>query len=108
MGGAAARSIAARRDSIEFAHWMIAELDAREELLQQHAAKAIKKKFGKDFVYLDEGGNLAIDRRVLYQFGKLTGDTVVWVTKLGGGFWSGVHWKKRGPGDAPGRTQSIW
>ena len=91
----------------EIAQWMLGQLNSRDELYQQDAAKTIKKRFGAEFVYRDAGGNLAIDRRVLYHFRKLTADTVVWVTSHGGGFCPEAHWRKRGQGDAPGRTQYI-
>ena len=91
----------------EIADWMIAQLDIRDELYQHSAAKAIKRKFGGEFVHRDEEGNLAIDRRVLSQFRRLTGKKVVWVTRHGGGFCEEAHWRKREPGDSPVRTQYI-
>lgn len=65
------------------------------------------KMFGPEFVYMSNIGEKSIDRRVLYQFRKLTEDEVVWVTEMERGFWS------RGPlaeckfGDSFGRTQYI-
>ena len=38
----------------------------------------IARRFGEEFTYHNENGNLAIDRRVLKAFRKLTGDSVVW------------------------------
>ncbi|MFN0196252.1 MAG: DUF6953 family protein [Planctomycetaceae bacterium] len=76
-----------------------------EQLLQVNAVAAIKDLFGKDFVYRSDVGEMSIDRRILYQFRKLTGDDIVWVTQYGGGFWPGAYWRKRESGDSPDRTQ---
>jgi len=84
---------------------MVAQLREGDCLRQVEAVAAIEKLFGSEFVYLSDIGKKSIDRRVLYQFRKLTEDEVVWVTQHGGGFWSGAHWRKRGRGDSPGRTQ---
>jgi hypothetical protein len=37
-----------------------------------------RPRFGSDCVYENENGNLAIDRKVLSEFRKLTTDDVVW------------------------------
>jgi hypothetical protein len=50
-------------------------------------------------------GEKSIDRNVLAQFRKLTGDDVAWVTLHGGGFWAGAHWRKREAGDSGGGSQ---
>ena len=89
----------------EVAEWMVAQLEADGRLLQVDAVVAIEKVFGPEFVYISDIGEKSIDRRVLYQFRKLTEHEVVWVTQHGGGYWSGAHWRKREPGDSPGRTQ---
>ncbi len=51
-----------------------------KELDQQDAVLGIQKEFGDDseFLYENANGNLAIDRRVLAEFRKLSKDTVVW------------------------------
>lgn len=90
----------------DVAEWMVKRLDRYGILNQQKAAHAIEKRFGLDFVYL-LGGALSIDRRVLYQYRKLTGDDVVWVTQHGGGFCEEAHWRRRDSGDTPGRTQYL-
>jgi hypothetical protein len=92
----------------EIADWMVLQLDSRDELYQQSATKAIKRRFGAEFVYRDPEGNCAIDPRVLRRFRTLTGDKVVWVTRHGGGFCQEAHWRKRQAGDSPGRTQYIY
>lgn len=84
---------------------MVAELEECDCLLQVEAVAGIEKTFGPEFVYLSEIGEKSIDRRVLNHFRKLTGEDVVWVTQYGRGYWSGAHWRKRGPGDSAGRTQ---
>jgi hypothetical protein len=89
----------------EVAQWMAAQLEEGDSLLQVDAVAAIEMLFGPDYVYVSDIGEKSIDKRVLNQFRKLTADDVVWVTRHGGGYWSGAHWRKRGTGDSSGRTQ---
>lgn len=84
---------------------MIAQIVEDQQLLQVDAVAAIKKIFGKEFVYRSDIGELSIDRRVLYQFRKLTEDDVVWVTRPGGGFCPEAYWRKRERNDSAERTQ---
>lgn len=62
-------------------------------------------RLGAQFVYLSDINEMSIDRRVLFQFRKLTKDNVVWVTRIGLIFWEGAHWRTRQAGDSSGRTQ---
>ena len=105
---ALARKLPVMATPQEVAQWMVAQLDERQRLLQVEAAHAIKNVFGPEFYHLDPDGEFAIDRRVLYHFRKLTGETVVWVTKQGGGFCPEAHWRRRQRGDSVGRTQYVW
>lgn len=89
----------------EVAQWMVSQLAEGECLLQVDAVAAIEKVFGAEFVFLSDIGEKSIDRRVLYQFRKLSGDDVVWVTQHGGGFWPEAHWRNRERGDSPERVQ---
>ena len=90
----------------QVAEWMMAQLEEDDELPQQAAAFQIQERFGDDFVCLDAYGELGIARRVLYQFRKLTGDTVVWVAVQGE--WTSGFWRKRGPRDGEGRRQYFY
>ena len=92
----------------EVAQWMATQLAEGDCLLQVAAVAAIETLFGAEFVYISDIGEKSIDRRVLNQFRKLTADEVVWVTRHGGVFWAGAHWRKREPGDSFGRTQYIY
>jgi hypothetical protein len=80
----------------DVARWMQSEMERKGDLYQADAARDIESEFGKEFVYENERGNLAIDRRVLRAFRRLTEDTVVWMR------W-GRCWVKRGEHDPPGR-----
>ena len=84
----------------EVASWMLRMLETSEhgELDQQTAAYGIKDRFGEEFVYVNENGNLAIDRRVLRSFRKLTEDTVVFERYY-------QVWRKRTATDDPHRRQ---
>lgn len=75
-------------------------MSVRQPLAELHPedALSIRVQFGEEFVYINENGNLAIDRRVLKQFRALTGDDVVWDR-------TEFMWRKRETHDEPGREQ---
>jgi hypothetical protein len=56
---------------------MFEKLQPDTELFQEEAIEEIESKFGAEFVYENENGNLAINRQVLKEFRKLTEKTVV-------------------------------
>ena len=87
----------------EVAEWMVEQLEAHGELQQADAVAGIEERFGSEFVYVADCGLPSIDRRVLYQFNKLTGDDVVWQTYHRN--WYEGYWRYREPGDSQGRTQ---
>ena len=88
------------------AEWMVGQLEEEHELRQQVAAYEIQALFGDEFVCWDANGDLGIARKVLYQFRKLTGDTVVWVAVQGN--WLAGYWRKRERTDRDGRRQWYW
>ena len=79
----------------EVAEWMLKALQTHHELYQDDAAYQIEGLFGSEFIYENENGNPAIDRRVLKEFRALTEDTVVW--DRGERFW-----RCRDPSDPKG------
>jgi len=83
----------------DVAKWMFDQLENSnsKELDQQDAVVGIQKEFGKDFLYQNANGNLAINRKVLDEFRTLTANSVVW-EKSG-------YWRNRTPHDPPGRRQ---
>jgi hypothetical protein len=84
--------------AVEVAKWMVAELDRTQLLDQELTVYEISKKFGDEFTYINPNGNLAISKDVLKHFNKITAADVVWSR-------SERHWRKRQPGDEPGRMQ---
>jgi hypothetical protein len=90
----------------QVAEWMVAQLEEEDELPQKRAALHIQEQFGEEFVCLDAYGDLGIARKVLYQFRKLTANTVVWVTEPDN--WTTGFWRKRDHGDQAGRKQSFY
>jgi hypothetical protein len=64
--------------ALEIAHWMLDELTRDGELYQEIAVSQIALKFGYEFTYDNENGNLAIRRDVLAAFRILTENSVVW------------------------------
>ena len=79
------------------AEWMVEELRELGWLYQDEAVEQIRKRFGKDFVYVSESGVESIDTRVLKAFRK-TESEVVWE-------FSERAWRFRTPDDIPGRRQ---
>ena len=61
----------------------------------------IEREFGPGFIYKNESGNPAIDKRVLREFRELTESNVVW-DRLA------FAWRHRLPDDAPGRMQDWY
>jgi hypothetical protein len=90
----------------QVAEWMVAQLEAADELPQQAAAFGIQDRFGAEFVCRDAFGDLGIARKVLYQFRKLTSNTVVWVAVQGN--WLEGYWRKRERTDVDGRRQWFY
>ena len=83
----------------QIAEWMVEELERRGQYLyQQVVASEIAERFGEEFTYVNQNGNLAIDPRVLAAFRRITEDTVVWER-------GERMWRKRNDADEPGRRQ---
>jgi hypothetical protein len=78
------------------AAWMMEHLKKVHYLQQEVAAGEIARRFGEEFVYVNDNGGLAIDRAVLKEFRKLNDKTVVWEG-------SEQQWRYREPYDEPGR-----
>ena len=84
--------------SKDVAAWMLQALEERQSLYQEVVVYEIAADFGEEFTYLNASGNLAIDRRVLREFRKLTEATVVWER-------GERLWRKRTDTDPPGVRQ---
>jgi hypothetical protein len=50
---------------------MISEIVDKGHVYQEYLVHDIQEKFGDDFVYINENGNLAISKKVLNEFKKL-------------------------------------
>ncbi len=80
----------------EIAEWMLVQLNQKQRLYQEAVVLDIRSEFGEEFVYFNENGNLAIDRRVFKEFRAITGDDVVWDQ-------TEFMWRKREGHDEPAR-----
>jgi hypothetical protein len=79
------------------AAWLLRMVEEEGTIEQEIAAVEIQREF-PEFVFVNQNGNLAIDRRVLAAFRELSGDRVVWE--------SGARlWRLREEFDSPGRGQ---
>jgi hypothetical protein len=82
----------------EVGRWMAGWLQQNGRLYQRKAAREIAERFGDEFTYVNDNGNLAIDKRVLKAFREAPGGPPVWVRR-------GLYWRTRTDDDAPGRKQ---
>lgn len=80
------------------AQQMLDDLTRFGWLDQDMAAMNINIAFGGEFTYYNDNFNLAIDKKVLAAFRKLTGDSVVWERGK-------RRWRFRTKFDKPGRQQ---
>ena len=86
--------------TLDVAKWMVQALGRVDFLYQEDVVHEIVERFGQRFTYDNENGNLAIDRKVLEAFRKLTGDSVIWE--------SGERmWRKRQDYDEPGKRKQY-
>lgn len=82
----------------DVARWMVEELRRGKYLYQETVVDDIQSKFGADFVYINENGNLAISKKVLSSFKQITSNTVIWERGQ-------RLWRFREKHDEPGRQQ---
>ena len=82
----------------DVAAFMLAEFGRQKFLYQEDIVYKIKDECGDEFTYLNANGNLAIRKKVLDEFRKLTSDSVVWSR-------SEKAWRKREEHDSANRQQ---
>lgn len=82
----------------DVAQWMFDEVLNNDYLEQGAVVGVILKKFGNDFVYQNDNGNLAVEKKVLTEFNNLSGDKVVWLK-------GEKAWTPRKEHHKPGRQQ---
>jgi len=82
----------------DVARWMVEQLEEQQYLYQEVVVGQIAQEFGDKFTYLNENGNLAIDKKVLREFRKITAAIAVWERFE-------RMWRKREDYDSPGRSQ---
>lgn len=80
------------------AKWMLGEIEREDFLYQETAVYDISEKFGEEFTYENDNGNLAIDKAVLTAFRKISEKVVVWER-------GERMWRKRESCDEPSRQQ---
>jgi hypothetical protein len=78
------------------ADWMIDRLRQERRLKHATIVPEIQNRFGSEFTYTNQNGNIAIDRRVLRAFRDHTAGQVVWDRSLRG-------WRPRRESDPSGR-----
>lgn len=85
----------------QVSEWMAETVLKDGILYQQQAAYEIVDRFGEEFTYLNDNGNVAIRRDVLRQFRNMTEDTVVWDRGQ-------RMWRTREAYDSPERRTTDW
>lgn len=82
----------------DVAQWMMDELKRVTYLYQETVVYDINSKFGDEFTYINDNGNLAISKKVLAAFRKLNDGDVIWER-------GEKMWRFRANYDSPGRQQ---
>lgn len=80
------------------AEWMLAQVKERPRFYQERAVREIRQKFGDAWWYKNANGNMAIDKGVLREFKKISGNEVIWER-------GDRAWRVRRDRDKPGRQQ---
>jgi hypothetical protein len=62
----------------EIAQWMLEELKSAGKLYQDQAVAHIREKYGDSFIYINENGNVSIEKEVKKRFKKLHGGRAAW------------------------------
>ena len=83
----------------EIAKWMLKRLEEDECLYREVTVYEIASKYGDEYTYINQNGNLAIDKNVLKEFRNLTEDDVVWEK-------SERCWRKRESFDDPNKRSA--
>ena len=78
----------------EVAKWLYNKIISEGTVYQETVVHEIADRFGDDFTYINVNDNLAIDRAVLGEFGKLKGAKVDWDS--GEKFWYVVDDSRNG------------
>lgn len=85
----------------EVAEWMLKRLHKEKYLFQEVIVFEISQRFGDEYTYINNNGNLSISKSVLNEFKKLTEENVVWDR-------SEKMWRFRHQYDTPGKRQSDY
>lgn len=86
-------------DEKKVAQWMFDKLQDGRYFYQEVAVYQIMDEFGKVYTCLNGNGNRAINKKVLTEFKKISGDKVIWER-------GSRAWRLRGEYDSPSRQQS--
>lgn len=62
----------------EIAQWMIDQFEERRTISQYIMARRIRETFGEEWLYRNQNGNPAIDKKVLAEFRKLKDESIEW------------------------------
>jgi hypothetical protein len=60
------------------AQWLHDRIMDEDYVYQSTVVYEIAEKFGEEYTYTNENGNLAIDKKVLKEFRNLKGDEILW------------------------------
>ncbi len=80
----------------EIAAWMLAQYLLKDYVYQLTAAMQVHAEYGESYLQRDRRGHWVLNREVVLQFRKLLPEDAVWCR-------SSQAWRKRKPGDPPGR-----
>jgi hypothetical protein len=70
----------------QIAEWMINEIKFRGMLRQEEAIEHVKQHFGDQYVFVNEKGNVSLEKEVKKAFRKQHGGRIAW--DRDGFFWA--------------------
>lgn len=70
----------------QIAEWMVNEIKFRGMLRQEEAIEHVKQHFGEQYIFVNENGNVSLEKDVKKAFRKLHKGRVAW--DRDGFFWA--------------------
>ncbi|GMK47990.1 DUF6953 family protein [Paenibacillus glycanilyticus] len=70
----------------QIAEWMVNEIKFRGMLRQEEAIEHVKQHFGEQYIFVNENGNVSLEKEVKKAFRKLHKGRVAW--DRDGFFWA--------------------
>ncbi|TCM89090.1 hypothetical protein EV294_11331 [Paenibacillus sp. BK033] len=70
----------------QIAEWMVNEIKFRGMMRQEEAIEHVKRHFGEQYIFVNENGNVSLEKEVKKAFRKLHKGRIAW--DRDGFFWA--------------------